>query len=53
MKIKALRQDNVGENKAMEKEIIKQNFEYDFKYTAVWTPQQTLRAETVFITIAA
>ena len=53
LKIKALRQDNAGENKAMEKEMIKQNFECDFKYTAVRTPQQNSRAETAFTIIAA
>ena len=30
-RIKALRQDNVGENKAMEKEMIKQEFECNFE----------------------
>ena len=51
--IKALHQDNAGENKAMEKEMIKQEFGCNFEYTAVRTPQQNSRVETTFTVIAA
>mgnify|MGYP005632174729 FL=1 len=52
-KIKALRQDNAGENKAMERELTKHQLECEVEYTAARTPQQNSQAETGFAVIAA
>jgi hypothetical protein len=52
-KIKALRQDNAGENKAMERELTKHQLECEVEYTAARTPQQNSLAETGFTVIAA
>ena len=45
-KIKVLRQDNAGENKAMEKELIQHELECEVEITAAQTPQQNSRLET-------
>ena len=51
IKIKKIRCDNAGENKAFEEEIIDRGMKICFEYTAVNTPQQNGRVERKFATI--
>ena len=51
IKIKKIRCDNAGENKAFEEEVIDHGMKICFEYTAVNTPQQNGRVERKFATI--